>query len=71
MIQEFIEVDQHMYDMYQLMSKDLDELRASVDLMAPSVSTMGLNMERIRFDMNRGVNSFTLPDNYMRNIFGR
>lgn len=64
-------MDQHMYDMYQLMSEDLDGLRASVDQMAPSVSTMGPNMERMRFDMNRGVNSFTSPSSYMKNMFGR
>ena len=71
MKREFIEVDQHMYDMYQLMAEDLDALRYSVQTMAPSVATMGPNMNQMRYDMNRGVDSFTNPVDFMDNMFNQ
>ena len=60
-----------MYDMYKLMSEDLDQLSKSVQIMAPSVSTMGPNMNQMRYDMNRGINSFTNPADFMQNMMRR
>jgi len=69
MNKEITEIDEHMWDMYKLMSEDLDGLRNAVDFMAPSVSTMGPNMNQMRYDMNRGINSFTNPATFMQNMF--
>jgi hypothetical protein len=54
--------------MYKLMSDDLDAMRQSIQMMAPSVSTMGPTMYWMRRDMNRGVDSFTNPAGYIQNM---
>ena len=51
-----------------LMSEDLDEMRQSMQVMAPSVATIGPSLTRMGYDMHRGVNSFTKPTDYMRNM---
>jgi hypothetical protein len=65
---EFTEVDEHMWNMYQLMSEDLDQMRYSMQTMAPSVSSMGPVMRSMGYDMNRGVDSFTNPASYLWNM---
>lgn len=61
MKKEFIEVDQHMSDMYVLMADDLDQMRQSMQYMTPAIVSMGGNI-------NRGVSSFTSPWDYFRNM---
>ena len=66
---QITEIDSHMLGMYELMAQDLDEIRQGVQTMAPSVATMGPNMEVMRHDMHRGVGSFSSPGGYVRNMF--
>lgn len=69
MSDQFTEIDDHVYSMYILMAEDLDSMRISMQLMTPSITTIGPNIDRMGYDMNRGVNSFTNPGDFMRNMF--
>ena len=62
------DLDKHIYDMYKLMSDDLDSMRASIEVMAPSIAAMGNDMNVMKHDMNRGIKSFTSPMNYMKGM---
>ena len=63
------EMDAHMYCMYLSMSADMTAMRESMRIMTPSVATMGPTMNSMGYDMNRGVNSFSSPMQYMFNAF--
>lgn len=65
---EITEIDLHVSNMYGLMAEDLDTLAKSVSLMAPSVATMGPVMHNMGVDMNRGINSFTNPMDFMNGM---
>jgi hypothetical protein len=63
------EMDTHIFCMYLAMSADMTAMREAMRIMAPSVASMGPTMGYMGQDMNRGVNSFTSPMNYMFNAF--
>jgi len=67
MRRDMSEMDEHMFCMYLAMSADMAAMRNSMNVMTPSIASMGPTMGVMGRDMNRGVRSFTSPMQYMFN----
>ncbi len=61
------EMDEHMFCMYLSMGADMAAMRNAMNVMTPSIASMGPAMGVMGRDMNRGVSSFTSPMQYMFN----